>query len=259
MTNLERRASPRVQAVFRVRLAEGESFVSAHAVNVASGGVALRVECEVAVGKAVHLSASLPGISRDLELSGVVRWCDANTGSGGKRDATLGIELEFRDAGQRRDWLAVVRALTGAVQRRGPPTTETPYRVVVVEDNGVIAQMFDKIISELQAAGADTGYLRVTFETDPSIILETARSEDVDLVIVAPVGDLKATGAFIKRLRGELAFADVPLLATGFADEASGVGAVEAGATMYIPDERVMWRTLSSMCAVVVSGVGAEA
>ena len=75
----ERREEPRAEVEIEVRYRTAQEFMSAYARNISGGGIYVRTAEPLPLNQGVRLRFTLPGISHQFDVSGIVVW--SNPGS----------------------------------------------------------------------------------------------------------------------------------------------------------------------------------
>ena len=197
----ERRVHPRFPLILAVQYVGAESVLD-YTENLSEGGLFIRTEREFEPGEQVTLVVSFPQLLEPVELVvEVVR----------KRASSLGAPggVAVRVPAERRD----DRAKLAEVARKiGGPRGEPAFRVLLVEDNALVASMYSAALRRLS-------------ETDhfPALGIEVANdgAAAFDRLLRAPPVDVLVTDVFmpvlsgislVEKIRAEPALADLPVV-----------------------------------------------
>ena len=100
----DRREEPRADVEVEVRYRTAQEFLSAYSRNISGGGIFVRTAQPLPLNQGIRLRFTLPGISHQFDVSGIVVW--SNPGSNnGSLPTGMGIKLVDLDP-QSRDLLA---------------------------------------------------------------------------------------------------------------------------------------------------------
>jgi uncharacterized protein (TIGR02266 family) len=100
----ERREEPRAEVEVEVRYRTAQEFLSAYARNISGGGIFVRTAQPLPLNQGVRLRFTLPGVSHQFDVSGIVVWsspCSSRT----SLPSGMGIKLVDLDP-QSRDLIA---------------------------------------------------------------------------------------------------------------------------------------------------------
>src|SRR5512138_1904181 len=198
----ERRAHPRFPLILAVQYVGGESVLD-YTENLSASGLFIRTEREFELGDRVTLVVSFPQLLEPVELQvEVLR----------KRGASLGAPggVAVRVPTDRRD----DRAKLAEVARRiGAPRGGQPgFRVLLVEDNALVASMYSAALRRL----SDTDHL-------PGLGIEVASDGGAafDRLLRPPPIDVLVTDVFmpvlsgislVEKIRAEPSLHDLPVV-----------------------------------------------
>lgn len=140
----DKRIYVRVPFVLRVHIAD-ERNVFAVTENLSQGGLFVQTDHSFQVGDQVPLSLSFPGLMDPVEIVGRVAWVRATRG-----DDAGGIGVRVESDGHKKRLEALVNA--GTTERPDAKASTTPaggYRVLIVEDNPHIIEMYSYVLKKL--------------------------------------------------------------------------------------------------------------
>jgi uncharacterized protein (TIGR02266 family) len=198
----ERRAHPRFPLILAVQYAGAESVLD-YTENLSAGGLFIRTEREFEVGERVTLVVSFPQLLEPLELQvEVLRRRAASPG------APPGVAVHVPP-----DRTEDRARLTEVAERIGAPHGKDPaYRVLLVEDNALVASMY-------------TAALRRLSESDgfPALGIEVASDGGAafDRLLRPPAVDVLVTDVFmpvfsgitlVEKIRAEPTLAGLPVV-----------------------------------------------
>jgi uncharacterized protein (TIGR02266 family) len=198
----ERRVHPRFPLILAVQYVGAESVLD-YTENLSEGGLFIRTEREFELGERVTLVVSFPQLLEPVELLvEIVR----------KRAASLGAPggVAVRVPADRLDDRA---KLVEVARKIGAPRGGEPgFRVLLVEDNALVASMYSAALRRL----SETEHL-------PALGIEVANdgAAAFDRLLRAPPVDVLVTDVFmpvlsgislVEKIRAEPALADLPVV-----------------------------------------------
>jgi uncharacterized protein (TIGR02266 family) len=236
----ERRRHPRIEAVLKVKYQMGEDLLDDYLENLGHGGFLLRTDLPFAKGQRLGFSLSFPELLEPLELSGIVRWRRERRED--ESASALGIELVFDDTSRHAAWSNLIDRLKAANETR-LSRERAPFRVLLVEDNDFVREMFEYAISRFHAEhghGALLELKSISSATEASSLLE---SESFDLAIIDHFLPGISGCELVKRIRQRPRQKRVPVLVVSVGGQDVRQEALAAGADMYL-EKPVLRRSL---------------
>jgi uncharacterized protein (TIGR02266 family) len=225
----EKRRDPRVPLVLRVDYPGLPGAVRDATENLSASGLFLRTERDLRVGQRVPLVVSFPGLLDPLEVEVEVVRVRADPTEGPPGAAVHVVSLEDQTK------LAGLVATARASGRSGRRT----FRVLVVEDNPHVVEMYEYALRKLetpQAAVPKAG-VKVAVEyagNGHEALRRLAAPPKPDLVmsdIYMPVMD---GITLVERIRADATLADVPVLIISAGGADARARAIEAGVDVYL-------------------------
>lgn len=198
----ERRVHPRFPLILAVQYVGAESVLD-YTENLSEGGLFIRTEREFELGERVTLVVSFPQLLEPVELLvEVVRKRAASLGAPGG----VAVRVPADRLGDRAKLVEVARKI-GA-----PRGGEPGFRVLLVEDNALVASMYSAALRRL----SETEHL-------PALGIEVANdgAAAFDRLLRAPPVDVLVTDVFmpvlsgislVEKIRAEPALADLPVV-----------------------------------------------
>ena len=196
----------------------------AHTLSISPRGAFIETEYTPRVGTELHVRLSFPRLVAPIELGALV---SSTTRSAGPGDPS-GIEVEF----DQRDSLGVLQLLSSldAVPSLPPPARR--YRVLLVEDNNLIQEMFAYGIERYFRDKATN--VTVDIASDGEQAWSMLRARGYDLAIVdhyLPVLDGSSLLALVRR-EGDLS--TLPLVGISVGGTEVRESMLKAGADLFL-------------------------
>ena len=198
----ERRAHPRFPLILAVQYVGAESVLD-YTENLSAGGLFIRTEREFEAGERVTLVVSFPQLLEPVELQvEVVR----------KRQATLGAPggVAVRvpsDRPEDRAKLEEVARKIGA-----PHGAEPAFRVLLVEDNALVASMYAAALRRLSESD-DFPPLGIEIASDGAAAFDRLlRPPSIDVLVTDVFMPVLSGITLVEKLRAEPSLAALPVV-----------------------------------------------
>lgn len=222
----EKRRDPRVPLVLRVEYPGVEPAIRDATENLSAGGLFIRTNRELSPGDRVRLEVSFPGLLAPLEIEvEVVRRRAA--GEDGPAGVAVKIPLDLLDERHKLARLA-------ETARTGYGKVKRTYRVLVVEDNPHVVQMYEYALRKLRTADGRVD-VAIEFAGDGHLALaRLAEPPAVDLVLADLYMPVMDGFQLVNRMRGDPKLAGVPVLAVSAGGDEARARAYEVGVDVYL-------------------------
>jgi uncharacterized protein (TIGR02266 family) len=198
----ERRATPRFPLILAVQYAGAESVLD-YTENLSATGLFIRTEREFAAGERITLVVSFPQLLEPVELQvEVVRTRPASL------EAPGGVAVRVPDdRAEDRARLQEVARRIGAP--RGP---EPAIRVLLVEDNALVASMYSAALRRLSDSD-DFPALGVEVAGDGAAAFDRLlRAPPIDVLVTDVFMPVLSGITLVEKIRAEPALASLPIV-----------------------------------------------
>jgi uncharacterized protein (TIGR02266 family) len=227
MGSSEQRAHPRVRLILQAQYPEDEGYLGDATENLSAEGAFVRTDRALQRGDEVELVLSFAGLLAPLALNARVAWVRQASAS---LPAGVGVRVpeEFpEDRARLASLLERVRAEDAA------PRGDRPgYRVLLVEDNPHILEMYAYVIRKLSASGKLP--IEIGVAKNGHDALQQACAQRFDLVITDLIMPVLDGLEFIRRMRAQESERRVPVVAISAAGAETAKSARDAGADVYL-------------------------
>lgn len=204
MTSKVTRAHPRFPLVLAVEYPDSASKARDYTENLSAGGLFIRTEREFAPNDRVALILSFPGLLDPVELEVEVVWRRA---PGESQPAGVAVWVPADRTEDRRRLEELTRAATAAAE-----TFHPTYRVLLVEDNSLVAAMYTSALRRLSASDGLAG-LAVGVATDGNeAFARLLATPPIDLVITDVYMPVMSGFALVEKIRSEPRIASIPII-----------------------------------------------
>ena len=198
----ERRQHPRFPLILAVQYVGAENVLDCTE-NLSAGGLFIRTDRDLAAGERIALVLSFPQLLEPIELQvEVVRRRDGSDGS------SVGVAVRVpADATDDRARLAEVAQRIGRAA-----TTDVGFRVLVVEDNALVASMYAAALRRLSETDGVAG-LDIEVASDGAAAFDRLlRAPPVDLVVTDVFMPIVSGITLVERIRAEPRVAHLPVV-----------------------------------------------
>ncbi len=222
----EKRSHSRVPLILQVEYPEQEGFLADATENLSAGGAFVRTTRELRAGERVPLALSFPGLLDPVELVAEVAWVRA-----GEAGMPFGVGLRIPDdRAADRDKLAQLLERMGRAQP-GPEQVRT-YRVLLVEDNPHVMELYEYVMKKLARAGG-VG-VEVALAHDGGDALARLGEESFHLVITDLYMPVLDGFELIRRIRADPRTRDLPVVAISAGGSDAQAQSRAAGADAFL-------------------------
>jgi uncharacterized protein (TIGR02266 family) len=219
----EKRRDPRVPLVLRVDYPGLPQAVRDATENLSAGGLFIRTDRSMTVGQRVPVVVSFPGLLDPVEVEAEVVRLRFDPAEG-----PPGVAVAIRDpAAQER----LARLVDIA---RAPDPARRSYRVLVVEDNPHVVEMYEYALKKLRK---DEGAVRVAVEyaaEGHQALCRLAEPPKPDLVMLDLYMPVMDGFTLVERMRQDPSLADLPVLVISAGGPDARVRAIELGVDVFL-------------------------
>jgi uncharacterized protein (TIGR02266 family) len=221
----DKRTSPRIPFVLRVSYADRQSLADATE-NLSTGGLFIQTTQRFEVGQPIPLKLSFPGLLQPIEVTGVVTW---SRPQGPDAEAGIGVRVDH-PAEQ-----AKLKTLLSPEPSPEPaPAPTGPYRVLVVEDNPHVAEMYGYALKKLSSSLKGKAGLEVAFATDGHGALQSLAEKPTHLVITDLYMPVLDGFVLVQKMKAEPTLAKIPVVAISAGGPEAQLKASNAGVDLFL-------------------------
>jgi uncharacterized protein (TIGR02266 family) len=224
----EKRAEPRLALVLRVDFPDRARAVAATE-NLSRGGLFVQSDRPFQLGERVPLSLSFPGLLAAVEITGVVTRIRPPSAT-----EKAGVGLRVDDLADRQKLEALVTPSQTEL-RSTAPHGPAGFRVLIVEDNPHIVEMYSYVLKKLaQGELAGKVPLAVHFATDGHTALKQLRDGPFHLVMTDLYMPVMDGFALVEKLRQDEALQRIPVVVISAGGREAQERALELGVDIYL-------------------------
>jgi uncharacterized protein (TIGR02266 family) len=222
----EKRQDERFPFVLKVQYSDRQAVADATE-NLSRGGLFIQTEQPWQVGDVVPLSLSFPGLLDPIEIVGRVTWIRPALGSG---VGGVGIAVQT-DADRTR--LEKLLALSTETAAQAVPATG--FRVLIVEDNPHIIEMYSYVLKKLAANDLQGRVpLEVHFAPDGHHALNQLREATFNLLMTDLYMPVMDGFQLVEKIRGDEKLKKIPIVAISAGGRDAQEKAMGVGVDIYL-------------------------
>src|SRR5215469_5440250 len=204
MPTEEKRADPRAPFVLRLNFRD-LTYCLETTENLSRGGLFVQTNDRFTVGQKVHLSVGFPGLLEPVALKGEVVWLRP-----GREEAVGGVGIRVGDEGDRR---RLDEVLGGRASRAVKPP-EGGFKVLLVEDNPLVVEMYSYVLKKLATAELRGKVpMEVHFAADGHAALRALAEGGFHLVLTDLYMPVMDGFVLIQKMRLDPKLRDIPVVA----------------------------------------------
>lgn len=220
----EKRKDTRVPLLIRIQHSAVPGRVDVTE-NLSAGGLFVRTDRVLAPGTRTPLLLSFPGLLEPIQIEVEVIWArPAQPG------VPAGLAVRIPD-GRDEDREKLAR-LVRAAENPSPP--DRPYRILLVEDDELIATIYD---GALQGLRGEDGRLGVTVERardGVEALFRVRRADPPDLIVVDLYMPMMDGFAFVEQVRCDPRVMALPIVAISAGGDEARARALAAGVDVFL-------------------------
>jgi CheY-like chemotaxis protein len=232
------------RVVLRAEIESGAGTIVTNTTSLSESSAVLATELAVQVGADVSFQLSFPGLLEPRGYTGRVLEVHAADGYGMSR--VIEVAFVFRADDERRSIADLVERVRESGVFRAAPAVRRDYRVLLVEDNGLIRDMFAYGVDKYFRKNASS--VVVDFADDAETAWEMLHASPYDLAIVDYYLPQSTGAQLVTRMRRDAALHGVPVVAISVGGAAARDASLEAGADLFL-DKPIVLRDLFTTLA----------
>lgn len=222
----EKRRDPRVPLVLRVDYPGLQQMVRDATENISAGGLFIRTDRELAAGDRVPLHISFPALLEKLEVEvEVVRRREA--GKAGPAGVAVKIPTDRVDDRHKLARLAETARTTFGSPQKG-------FRVLVVEDNPHVVEMYEYALRKLRSGEAKVDIIVEYASNGHEGLRRLGEQPRVDLVMADLYMPVMDGFTLIERMRADPGTSDIPILVISAGASDARSRAMDLGVDVYL-------------------------
>jgi uncharacterized protein (TIGR02266 family) len=251
MAPSDRRENTRTQVLLKVQYQEPQDLLSDYLTDLAEGGLFIRTSVPFALGQKISFAVSFPGLMDPMELQGIVRWRMESADAQPDDPAGVGVEFVFQSEDMRRQIAELVASFRAAPAVANKPSNE-PFRVLLVEDNQFVHDLFKHAVKRFHREMPEMGTLEISSADNGQQALQHLEHHSVDLAIVDHFLPVMSGSELVTRMRDSAKYKTIPILVVSVGGEGVREQALQSGADLYL-DKPVLLKQLLTTLRLLVT------
>ena len=200
----EKRADARVPFVLRVTFRDREDCLDATE-NLSRGGLFVQTRETFTLGQPLELSLGFPGLLEPVRLKGEVVWIRP-----ARADASGGVGIRVADEADRRR----LETVLGGRSSRDLQVPEGGYKVLLVEDNPMVVDLYSYVLKKLAAEELRGRVpMEVHFASDGHAALASLGQGGFHLVLTDLYMPVLDGFALVQRMKSDPRLRHIPVVA----------------------------------------------
>ncbi len=222
----EKRRDPRVPLVLRVEYPGNPQAVKDATENLSAGGLFIRTDRELAEGDHIPLQIGFPGLLAPFEVEvEVVRRRPASPAS----PAGVAVKIP-RDRAEDRQKLARL----AETARAAPGAPARAYRVLVVEDNPHVVEMYEYALRKLRSPTAGVDVVVEYSANGHDALRRLGDQPRIDLVMADLYMPVLDGFGLVERMKGDPSLTATPILVISAGGSDARSRALDLGVDVYL-------------------------
>jgi uncharacterized protein (TIGR02266 family) len=222
----EKRRDPRVPLVLRVEYPGNPQAVRDATENLSAGGLFIRTDRDLAEGDRLPMQFGFPGLLEPFEVEvEVVRRRPASATS------PAGVAVKI-PADRTDDRHKLARLAETARTSYGSPARA--FRVLVVEDNTHVVEMYEYALRKLRSPSAGVDVIVEYAANGHDALRRLGESPKIDLVMADLYMPVLDGFALVERMKADSALASMPILVISAGGSDARSRALELGVDVYL-------------------------
>jgi uncharacterized protein (TIGR02266 family) len=257
-TGAEKRQYRRAPIMLKVRYRAAQDFLADYTENVSEGGVFVATEEKFEEGTELDFEISFPGLLDPIPLRGVVKWCRPHRSP--EEPAGIGIQFLF-DRSPGRGLLATLVDKLDNREKEEPPEQpeETEqrqlFRVLLVEDNVVVRDMFRYGIQKLTRRNRTEGTILEVEEADNGKqAWDMLKKKQFNLLVLDLYMPVMGGDQLIQYVRQDPALKDIPIIVVSSGGRDDHRRAIQSGADIFLSKPIKLKEMVETVEALISTG-----
>jgi uncharacterized protein (TIGR02266 family) len=228
----ERRKFPRADIMLKVQYRHAKDFLADYTENISAGGVFIATQEQFEKGTELDFEVSFPGLLDPIPLKGVVKWC--RPARSPDEPAGIGIQFAPEQAVGKGPLAQLVTKLEGG-ERLKPTEAPVVFRVLLVEDNVVVRDMFRYGIQKLSARKRFPGTrLEVSEAENGKQAWDIMKRQSFHLLVLDLYMPVMDGRQLIEHVRSDEKLKDIPIIVVSSGGREDRERALAAGADLFL-------------------------
>jgi uncharacterized protein (TIGR02266 family) len=248
----ERRKFPRADIMLKVRYRHAKDFLADYTENISAGGVFIATEEQFEKGTELDFEVSFPGLLDPIPLKGMVKWC--RPARSAEEPAGIGIQFAAEEAVGKGPLAQLVTRLEEGGGSAEPADSPVTFRVLLVEDNVVVRDMFRYGIQKLSARKRFPGTrLQVEEAENGKQAWDIMKRKMFDLLVLDLYMPVMDGRQLIEHVRSDDKLKDIPIIVVSSGGKEDREAALAAGADLFLAKPIKLKEMVETVEALIAS------
>jgi len=247
----ERRKFPRADIMLKVRYHHAKDFLADYTENISAGGVFIATEEQFEMGTELDFEVSFPGLLDPIPLKGKVKWC--RPARSAEEPAGIGVQFAAEEATSKGPMAQLVTRLEESPGEKAVDTAVT-FRVLLVEDNVVVRDMFRYGIQKLTARKKFPGtHLEVDEAENGKQAWDMMKRKTFHLLVLDLYMPVMDGRQLIEHVRSDDKLKDIPIIVVSSGGREDRDAALAAGADLFLAKPIKLKEMVETVEALIAS------
>jgi len=227
----EKRRHRRSNIMLKVSYHNAKEFLADYTENISEGGVFIATNETFEEGTTIDFEISFPSLLDPIALKGIVNWC--RPAQPPEQQGGIGVQFIQEQPSKKRP----ISTLVAKLESPDIESTDSSrlFRVLLVEDNLVVRDMFRYGIQKLSLQGKFSGAQLEVLETDNGKeALELLKRQEIHLLILDLYIPILDGIKVIQHVRQDENTKDLPIVVVSAAESDDRELAFQCGADIYL-------------------------
>jgi uncharacterized protein (TIGR02266 family) len=247
----ERRRFPRADIMLKVQYRHAKDFLADYTENISAGGVFIATDEQFEKGTELDFEVSFPGLLDPIPLKGLVKWC--RPARSAEEPAGIGIQFEQEQAVSKGPLAQLVTKLEHSASAK-PADGPVVFRVLLVEDNVVVRDMFRYGIQKLTARKKFPGTsLEVAEAENGKQAWDMMKRETFHLLVLDLYMPVMDGRQLIEHVRSDEKLKGIPIIVVSSGGREDRERALAAGADLFLSKPIKLKEMVETVEALIAS------
>ncbi len=253
--DVDQRYHDRTRVMLKIRYRAVKDFLADYTENISAGGVFITTDEEFSPGTTLDFEVSFPGLLDPISLKGIVKWIRPATPFG--EPAGIGVQFLPEQSPGHNHLSGLVSRLNSQSETGVKPDQPSTFRVLLVEDNEVVRDMFryaiQKITSRKKLPGTK---LEVEEASNGREAWEILKARTFHLVVLDLYMPVMEGDKLIQFVRSDPSLRTIPIIVVSSGGREDRKRAIELGADLFLSKPVKLKEMVESIEILIASGHG---
>jgi len=248
----DKRVFARSPMMLKVEYASTDEFLADYTENISGGGVFITTSADFSQGQIIDFTISFPGLLEPIAVRGEIKWCRPE---GGDEPAGIGVQFLMDESPGRDPLKHLIQRLERPLVDQTSAESPRIFRVLLVEDNVVVRDMFRYGIQKLSRRNnIPSSQLEVIEADNGKEAWDLLQANEIHLVIVDLYMPVMDGGQLIEFIRAEPKLKHIPVLVVSSGGREGRMRAIQTGADVYLDKPIKLKRMMETIETLIAIG-----